>query len=49
MQADTAYHAYDMSLYTRTPGWSSEDTDALCKAAYVAHLKKDGVYAYSKL
>lgn len=48
VSTETGYHAYHMTLLTRVHGWSSEDADALCKAAHAAHCDtKSGVHAYS--
>lgn len=50
LQAEHGYHAYMMSLLTRILGWTSEDADALCKAAHAAHyVKKTGIHAYNTL
>ena len=50
MSSENSYHAYCMSLFTRVLGWTSEDTDALCKAAHAAHVdRKSRVNAYSLL
>lgn len=50
LTADSAYHAYGMSLLTRVLGWSSEDAQKECDAARDAHyVKKSGIHAYSYL
>ena len=50
LQADTAYHAYLMSLLTRVLGWTSEDADALCNKAVLEHRdRKSGIHSYNRL